>query len=849
MYLKYGANPNLKTASGMVALHVAWDSWLAVNPNLPRKKFQFRVAEDLVLELLKYKADPNIQAYSGAAPLHMAAQFGHDRLVMELLKRGADPSLRDTAGRLPIDVAQEQVAKGLVDRRGCIGVLNNWERLKSAHASREFSAAWRMTLDAANRYSKDMAAQAKQKAREGFVPEAGVVDITSKGGSDAPLQAAALHSSELMWGKSADVQDMLHRFRIDAMTRDANPTEAVKVLEYDAALKTLPSEAQLEARAVAGHARKPVADTAKGRGGRRKQRIGEEVPGASDTEDEGADSVEDRGERLDIRRTNTRSGIQEEAEGDDETQEHPDRTMAAVSGLRGAAAHKKRLRTLWHEGKELSAPNEDLLVRRDMHEQALQLAKQKRLARLEKAQPDTAQLLERTRVIGEEVEAAKAARLAARAAERQARREKAREAAMGGPPPKTLEEKLSAVSGEGKYEDSASIAQVAVRGMKSRMARAAAAFVTDATEYDVGASRFTAPTGEVYVRRPAAESLLNRPSRFRADNRAKVGSDEPIAGALSRAERLAGTVKIRSAEQEEDMDGVTLASAGAVASPSRAAGGAAALALRKGTQAGADSLQQFTAAASKAELETKRQPHATFLSDQRLLPKRGTYAEQVLMDKTRQRTEAVSNAFQGGVAKASSGPAQKRSTQGKSDRKERKPHKSRLSGEEAILHYGNPAEVVSASDKPPAHGALHEQGAIEVGASLSLMDLSTLDTESTLPTQELERVSSVLGVARTARPAQYGVRRAVQHTADEPPSFADSVQLRAWRRKQKQSKYDLVSESRKQWHKGNSMFGRPEEPWRFATLNSLNPQQRPEHDSKRPPRGFKRIKDGEVIFL
>jgi len=723
-YLRHGANPNLRTASGFTALHVAWDAWLKINPHIPKKQFQKDATFSIIKELLKYKADPNIKTSNGTSALHMACQYGHEPLVIEMLKHGADRTLIDNFGRSAEDVAVEQCAKGNKDRRGCLGILRNWDILCAQHASAEFESAWKLTMEATNQYAAAMAAQAKQGGGS-VLPQAGVVDVTAQGGSDAPLIAAAKYTSQALWGDKTDVSKMLHTFSVREKIFDHRELKGLETVQFDPHQKSLPLLLDLRSR---------TASTASSTRGATKLPIG-------------VDSS-------------------------------------------ASAVHKKRLKAQWEAANAPQAAAEDAAARQAVYSQATKLSTASRCARLDKIIPDEQSLLEDTLAIAKHKEVANLQRL------------------------RLLEAKNTNGETPANSHTSNTAAEQTILELNSRLKSAAFSVVDDAKP----AVELHASSGEHFVRRPALQSALLRPSRLRIDNRTVRGMN----GTLSQDMRA------------DQVDAVDSASVQGVPSPSLAVD-TAALEMRKEAQGHSSS----AIGADKAEVEAAQQPKKGFLDDMRLLPALGSYAQQAQQKRDDLKAQAISNKLVGQPPPA--GYHAKASHQ-----QAAVPRKLDAAGNN--LHYGNPTELFTASEKPPAHGVLHAGGSINLGTATSMMSVSTLDVSEAAHLQAVAQVGASLGVVAQARPAQYGIRKALEHVGDEMPSFAESQQVRAWKKSKSKNLYNEVAALKKQWLKSGSLFGRPEEPWQNGGVAAAT-ETLPDHTSKRPPKGFKRIRNGQVVYL
>ena len=724
-YLRHGANPNLRTSSGYTALHTAWDSWLKVNPHIPKKAFQRNATFAIVEELLRYKADPNLKTSNGTTALHMACQYGHEQLVIQMLKHGADPAIRDNAGRTAELVASEQCEKGNIDRRGCIGIIRNWHILRAQHASHEFNAAWKLTMESASSYATAMAKQSRQGGGS-TLPQAGVVDVTARGGADAPLIAASQHARKAFWGETENVEKMLHAFSVQQQIFDHRPAKDVEIVKFDAKVPSLPS--LLDVRSRTTQKTVPAVDNSR-------------APS-------GIDSYSN-------------------------------------------AAHKKHLKAQWEHANVPQAAAEDAAARQAMYNQATQLATERRCTRLDKIAPNESQLLEDTISVANQRDVAKLQRMHLQAA---------------------AKTKASSVLSGSTEEQS--VAEKAVIALKQRLKSAAYSIVNDAKV----SVEITAPTGERFVQRPAIESALLRPSRFRVDNR---------QGMRNRGSTPKGSV-------QATVDEIDMASVSGIPSPSLALD---LLALETRRQA-LDTRSAATGA-DKAELDANLACSQTFIDDARLLPAKGSYSQQIQQKLDELKAAAITNQFAGRSPPPGYEPR----------KKAHKKHTARKLDELGNnLHYGNPLELHTAADKPPAHGVLHAAGAINTGSSASMMSLSTLDTSTATYKVVVSDISRSLGVAVRALPAQYGIRKAVEHEGGSEPSFAESQQLQARKKKRERNLYSEVESSKKQWHKSSSLFGRPEEPWTNGGVSA--PSERlPLHSSRRPPKGFKRIRNGHVVYL
>jgi len=117
LLLDYGANPNVKHASGQqwTPLHTAaWNGHL-----------------DLVKLLLANGADPNIKVMDGKTPLHLAVEEGRLELAELLLANGARVDAKDTLNRtsLYIAVYEDHLAltELLLAYRAKVNVIGGYE--------------------------------------------------------------------------------------------------------------------------------------------------------------------------------------------------------------------------------------------------------------------------------------------------------------------------------------------------------------------------------------------------------------------------------------------------------------------------------------------------------------------------------------------------------------------------------------------------------------------------------------------------------------------------------------------------------------------------------------------------
>jgi len=550
-----------------------------------------------------------------------------------------------------------------------------------------------------------------------------VIDVTARGGADAPLIAAANHTEEVLWGKSEDVDTMLHNFSVQERILDYREAKQLETLSFNRHVPSLPTLAEVRTRS--GPSQSHTLDNSK-------------LPVGVDP--------------------------------------------------RASAAHKKRLKAQWDAANASEAAAEDVAARHAIFNQATALSNERRCARLDKIAPNEDRLLQDVIAVADQREMAKLQRIKHQNAKKRG----------------------SIVSQA--CDDDLSHAEKAVRALKSRLKTAAHNMLDDAkTGVEVHA-----PSGEHFIRRTALDSAILRPSRFRIDNRQL---------------RRATTAK-QEIQSDDDSHSVSVASMNGVPSPSLAIDRSA-LEARKAATAAPE------IGADKAEIEANRQKQKEFLEERSLLPARGSYADQIQQKRDRLKEEKISNEFIG-----------KAPPEGYHERvvRESLPIERKLEGEANDLHYGNPQELFTPSEKPPSHGVLHAGGSINAGHANSLMGLSTLDISQAAHKEVVQQVGNVLGVVPRAQPAQYGIRRAVQYEGGEMPSFAESQQQLAWKKGRVKNLYDEVEASKKQWYKSSSLFGRPEEPWLNGGVAAPSDSQ-PEHNSSRPPKGFKRIRNGQVVYL
>eukprot|EP01102_Stenamoeba_stenopodia_P005795 TRINITY_DN16522_c0_g1_i1.p1 TRINITY_DN16522_c0_g1~~TRINITY_DN16522_c0_g1_i1.p1 ORF type:complete len:186 (+),score=31.10 TRINITY_DN16522_c0_g1_i1:22-558(+) len=92
VFLKRGADPNIKDASGKSPLHLAC-----------QKGFLAYVAL-----LVEYGADVNQQDYKGDTPLHTAKKFDCEELVKFLLEKGADGEIKNCEGIPAKDMPRDE---------------------------------------------------------------------------------------------------------------------------------------------------------------------------------------------------------------------------------------------------------------------------------------------------------------------------------------------------------------------------------------------------------------------------------------------------------------------------------------------------------------------------------------------------------------------------------------------------------------------------------------------------------------------------------------------------------------------------------------------------------------------
>jgi hypothetical protein len=356
-------------------------------------------------------------------------------------------------------------------------------------------------------------------------------------------------------------------------------------------------------------------------------------------------------------------------------------------------------------------------------------------------------------------------------------------------------------------------AQAAVRAMRDRLSAAARSIIEDA---GAGVS-FQAPTGELFIRRNALETATLRSSRFRIDNRQRNESNSLL-------------------ETTDEAGNLSVISALAVPSPSLAVGRAA-LASRNA----AKDTSSFAPAigADKAELEANQSKETGYLTTTELLPARGSAHDQRSLKRDKLKAMAISNKFVGKPPPEGYHAKQNRTIQLRV---------KKLGDYGNDVHYGNPQEVRTALDKPPRNGVLHAGGSINLGSATSLMSLSTLDASRSSPKHIVAEVQQRLGLGPRAQAAQYGIRKAVEHAGEKEPSFAESQQLEAWKASKQRNLYAEVEANKKQWYKSSSLFGRPEEPWLNGGIQRAS-EQLPAHSSTRPPKGFKRIRNGQVVYL
>lgn len=828
LYLEYGANPNCATLTGSTALHTAWDSWLAKNKHLPSRTWSARVTHDIVLCLLAYGASPNAKTRTGTTPMHMAAMYGHDQLLAAMLERGGNPKTADSLGRTPLDLARRQVEKGKIDRRGAIGLILNWDKLKSEKERADFKRSWQVAMQAAHKQTQSLVRALSGADNAAGLPPAGQIDVLGQGGLEASLAAAEAAGKPSMWASSVDVKRMLAEMNMEHKMVEGHHVQELNIVEQDERVGALPSAQALRERTLGGMAR---------RGGRRVTGQ-EEDPGEALRKQHSASTQG-------ARRAGTAEPSSEGQPADKvyiapSLQEHPmlqrwrERNCSHPAALRTGMSQlgmhasslldkqeasdevkrKRLMRAQWEGSQTAPETQRSFLIKSDLSAMTEQLVKNDHVPRMERARVDPDVMLDRAAAVAE-LQAkstmglvSKGTMLGQAVVEmREKQRNKYANAQRAAKQAALKLENPDVV----KYQHSVANAQEAVQQLKRGFQKSAQQVMRDAKGVYGPTNRSESGKGEVYIRKPATDSSLLRATRWRVDTRAKAGTDGvPIEGALDEHQRhQAEHFKVRG-DGESDMDGVTEAS--------HAGAGAAS---RKHTLANA--VHRTLPAHSKAHLRQLQAKQLDALHDARLLPASGGMAVQRARDEEARHDRSLTQVLSGAKSPLPSEDELK---------KQRRPQRL---GQLNSWAYGDPELLGSAAKlslaeggpgegrkQPRAVGALHKPGPLRSSETGSIVAMSTMDKMKPLPERRLPGHPRSFG----ARKPEYGVvkleegtgaTRAPKHLREDPYDKAERIRIDAGR----------ATDS--------TIFPPPMDPWRFETLTTSSPVPKYEHAAYKLP--------------
>lgn len=664
IFLQYGADPNLVNISGNSALHFCWDSWLRINPYLPRKKYQYKLVCKLTQILASYGADPNIQQCDGWTPLHFAAMYGHEEIILILLREGADVSAVDVQGNNPADLAASLVERGFGDpkkREAAIGLLRNWNAIEKEKYLRNFRASWQLTLDKNTRNIKRAIDTSWKVTQVGSPPKAGSIDLLSREGAGGPVFSAHREAEERMWGESTDIASMFKSLELERKLRGFNKKETLHSSEYDKKLDTLPSADE-----------------------RQHEQQSREVLSFDITSSSPSKNA---------------SKLKNTAEEKDETNE-------------GAEVRRRRARTQWIEHCQSAAPSTAELVRKQANEAASMLANTNKVVNavtLASEQTDE-QIMKKVNLMRETDDAMEN--------HHQKRQNEIKQRLS------KEDEQLDSISIEKdrKVPKSLRPAFAAVRNMSKRLKKGAKEILEDAHGSEMSKNIMETPTGEVYHRRKVMNSALMKPSRLRCDNRTKVGTElEPVAGSIP-GPTPAARERVKKARQEKlateqavEVDGASTRPIPPTHNMRRAKETTAADAIN------ADSLSSMVSAYSSEHKKMMDGAFKKSTGDSRILPKEGDQTIQQQKKKAEERTSSIQSISQNATYMSKRPVAQEK-------KEEKQAHSPKLVPPELKDPLYGDERAFERDVSQLSTVSLHDRGGIKLGEGQSLVELSKFDS-------------------------------------------------------------------------------------------------------------------------
>jgi hypothetical protein len=573
LYLRYGADPNRCNLPGQVPLHVAWSSWLRIAPDLPRRPLQRLIVVEMVKELLRYGAAPNSINHKGQTALHFAANYGHDDILLLLLQGGGDPELADRFGQTPINCARERLAHNeqrlreptvhddLVQiedtvhrQKACIGLLLNWHHVKKSQILHDFRSAWSHSMAANATEFREADADAR-RVRGGKKGSSSAADAVAslRSGDSNPLHSSFRRAQERLWGRQSGAVEIIRGLDLQEEMRLRNHLSKVDVTLHPASLPPIPqgggvhskpemslhegasdvesdddfnpaeepitdddNDAQEETdEGLAAEKRKLKEQRRENRKNRRRSIVGTlTAPNPSVASASEVESARSPSSSIVPFKPSSKTPSKETAAA---VTTRADGRLGIVSDFRESksliedtteAEHlaflrrKDLLRTKWSAMQRDLAPEVEARIRRDLHRDATATAQD-----VTKEPVPTAAM-------------ASAADAAAATDELEG---------FGS----VVHESTDRVFIH-KDALTVDIGIRAVRDMRRRQRESAMQAVTDAKGIFGRKNRMKAHSGEVYIRKPALDSVLLRPTRMRVDNRLRSGP-APLAGVYSGA--------------------------------------------------------------------------------------------------------------------------------------------------------------------------------------------------------------------------------------------------------------------------------------------------------------------------